>query len=81
MDDVHCIGNETSLFECPHNVVDNCGPSEGAGAVCANITTNISIALLGGSSPSEGNVFIHGKPVCDDLWDLLDAAVACKMLG
>ena len=39
------------------------------------------IELKGGSSPMEGNVFVNGKPVCDDLWDDDDATVACRMLG
>ncbi len=31
-----CAGNETSLFDCPHNGVgiENCGHSEDAGAIC-----------------------------------------------
>ena len=29
----------------------------------------------------EGNVFVNGKPVCDDMWDKDDAEVACRMLG
>ena len=39
------------------------------------------IELRGGSSPAEGNVFMNGKPVCDDMWDKNDATVACRMLG
>jgi len=81
LDDVHCTGSENSLFDCPHSTVDNCGPGEGAGAVCANITTNLTITLRGGSTLNEGNVFVYSKPVCDDYWDYLDAVVACKMLG
>ena len=38
------------------------------------------IELRGGSSRKEGNVFINGKPVCDDMWDKKDAVVACRML-
>ena len=38
-------------------------------------------ALIGGTKGSEGNVFIDGKPVCDDDWDLNDAKVACRQLG
>eukprot|EP00092_Neocalanus_flemingeri_P016178 GFUD01017510.1.p1 GENE.GFUD01017510.1~~GFUD01017510.1.p1 ORF type:complete len:614 (+),score=156.73 GFUD01017510.1:34-1875(+) len=30
---------------------------------------------------SEGNVYIDGKPVCDDGWDKKAARVACRMLG
>ena len=29
----------------------------------------------------EGNVFVNGRPVCDDSWDMKDADVACKMVG
>ena len=39
------------------------------------------IELRGGSSRTEGNVFVNGKPVCDDMWDEKDAKVACHMLG
>ena len=39
------------------------------------------IELRGGSVPTEGNVFLNGKPVCDDKWDKKDATVACHMLG
>ena len=39
------------------------------------------IELRGGSNRKEGNVFINGKPVCDDMWDKNDATVACRMLG
>ena len=38
-------------------------------------------ALIGGNKGSEGNVFIDGKPVCDDDWDLNDAKIACRQLG
>ena len=39
------------------------------------------IELRGGSRRTEGNVFVNGKPVCDDMWDKKDATVACRMLG
>ena len=41
----------------------------------------LEIELRGGSTSLEGNVYINGKPVCDDKWDLNDAKVACRMLG
>ena len=37
--------------------------------------------LIGGTKDSEGNIFIDGKPVCDDNWDLNDAKVACRQFG
>ena len=40
MDDVRCDGSENSLFDCSYNSKDNCGPTEGAGAVCLNISAN-----------------------------------------
>ena len=32
-------------------------------------------------SPNEGNIYVKGRPVCDDSWDIKDAIVACKSLG
>jgi len=44
-----------------------------------------SIMLKQGASPTkaryEGNVYIGGRPVCDDEWDVSDAGVVCRMLG
>ena len=37
--------------------------------------------LVGGSSSTEGNVFIDGFPVCDDAWDECDGEVVCRQLG
>ena len=34
MDDVRCVGNETTLLDCPHTTQENCGPTEGAGVIC-----------------------------------------------
>ena len=39
MDDVGCTGEETSLLECEHNRIDNCGSSEGAGVICSHNLT------------------------------------------
>jgi len=30
---------------------------------------------------ARGNLYVDGKPVCDDLWGLEEALVACRMLG
>ena len=35
MDDVLCTGSESDIMQCTHNLIDNCGSSEGAGVRCA----------------------------------------------
>ena len=37
--------------------------------------------LICGTKDNERNVFIDGKPVCDDFWDLNTPKVACCQLG
>ena len=39
-----------------------------------------STCMIGGNYKS-GNVYIEGKPVCDNSWDLVDAKVFCKEFG
>ena len=34
LDDVKCVGNEVSLFDCEHRMTHNCGNRERAGADC-----------------------------------------------
>ena len=36
------------------------------------------ISLRGGTRPGEGNVYVQGRPICDDGWDFLDASVTCR---
>merc|ERR1711892_405105 len=81
LDDVMCEGTESSLFDCGYTERDNCGRNEGAGVVCSGSGSKSNIKLRGGSSRREGNVFLNGKPICDDMWDRNDATVACRMLG
>jgi len=44
-------------------------------------STDEPICLVGGSSEREGNLLVGNRPVCDDLWSLEDATVACRQLG
>ena len=36
LDDVACVGTETSVFDCPHQKNHNCGQSEWAGVKCTS---------------------------------------------
>ena len=36
------------------------------------------VKLIGGSGPHEGNIFVGGLPVCDDLHDAENAVVVCR---
>ena len=37
--------------------------------------------MRGSIRRGEGNVFVNGKPVCDNNWDRKDGEVVCKQLG
>ena len=36
MDNVNCTGDETSIFDCAHDIADDCDSDEGAGVICSN---------------------------------------------
>ena len=56
MDNVNCIGNETSLLDCTHLTEDNCGPTEGAGVICCNIRKGSFHLRFSGIRPLRGGV-------------------------
>lgn len=41
----------------------------------------VPIKLIGGEGEGQGNVYVDGKPVCDDGWNENAGKVACKQLG
>ena len=85
-DDVQCIGNETSIFDCSYTSDHNCVHFEDAGVVCGSQNCNDSdIRLVNGFSSYEGRVEIclNGVwgTVCDDFWSDNDATVVCRQLN
>ena len=37
--------------------------------------------MIGGEAAGQGNVYVSGKPICDDGWDINAGKVACQQLG
>ncbi|XP_052346674.1 uncharacterized protein LOC118365759 [Oncorhynchus keta] len=84
LDDVGCKGTESSLTECSHGGLKHhdCLQAQDARLVCS---VKPNIRLVNGSDLCSGRVEVyqtgHWRTVCDDVWDLNDAAVVCRQLG
>ncbi|XP_055993193.1 soluble scavenger receptor cysteine-rich domain-containing protein SSC5D [Sorex fumeus] len=85
MDDVGCRGSELALRDCPRKPWgrSNCDHSEDAGLVCSGPAPRLRLADGPHGCAGRLEVWHAGVwgTVCDDGWDLRDAAVACRALG
>ncbi|KAB0348985.1 hypothetical protein FD754_013842 [Muntiacus muntjak] len=85
MDDVGCGGGEQTLRDCPRSPWgrSNCDHSEDAGLVCTGPAPRLRLADGPHGCAGRLEVWHGGRwgSVCDDGWDLRDAAVACRELG
>ncbi|XP_019947587.2 scavenger receptor cysteine-rich type 1 protein M130-like isoform X1 [Paralichthys olivaceus] len=82
LDDVKCIGNETSLFHCQHPSLgdNNCGHEEDAGVICSD-----TIRLINGTDQCSGRVEVHygghWSPAYNLNWGMNEATVVCREMN
>ncbi|XP_035305202.1 soluble scavenger receptor cysteine-rich domain-containing protein SSC5D isoform X2 [Cricetulus griseus] len=85
IDDVGCGGGEQALRDCPRSPWgrSNCDHTEDAGLVCTGPAPRLRLADGPHGCAGRLEVWHGGRwgSVCDDAWDLRDAAVACRELG
>ncbi|XP_030609362.1 deleted in malignant brain tumors 1 protein-like [Archocentrus centrarchus] len=83
LDNVACLGTESSLTECQHRGfgTNTCGHVQDAGVICSG-----PVRLIGsGSTRCSGRIEVYHNniwgTICDDGWDLKDAQVVCRELN
>ncbi|XP_022111744.1 scavenger receptor cysteine-rich type 1 protein M130-like, partial [Acanthaster planci] len=84
MDDVECVGDEKTVFECRHNRIHNCLHSEDAGVQCENGFPG-ELRLVAGNTHNRGRleIFFDGEwgTICGNSWGLNESQVACWQMG
>ncbi|XP_051546809.1 LOW QUALITY PROTEIN: soluble scavenger receptor cysteine-rich domain-containing protein SSC5D-like [Myxocyprinus asiaticus] len=86
MNNIKCVGTESLLMSCPYDSSSSlsCGHEKDAGVICGCDTAG-SVKLVNGQDACSGRVeVLHNGTwgtVCDDGWDLSDAAVVCREMA
>ncbi|XP_031565202.1 deleted in malignant brain tumors 1 protein-like, partial [Actinia tenebrosa] len=90
LDNLKCNGNEKSLEHCPDIRWGRnyCSHYRDAGVKCEMTTqeeSSIIVRLVKKKQKNVGGIEVKyngtWRPVCDDSWSILEAIVACRMLG